>query len=75
MSLLCFHPKRPKIYKRRNAVIMTSNCKFMSVFELSGSNCVFIPNFSLISLEMADFSLFGTFCNFVAMVIAQNVTN
>ena len=39
-------------------VIMTSNCKFMLVFELSGPNLVSIPNFSVISLQMADFSLF-----------------
>ena len=39
-------------------------------------------NFSSISLQMADFSLFfwsqilrGTFCNFVAMATAQNLTN
>ena len=38
-------------------VIMTSNCKFMLVFELSGPNLVSIPNFSSISLQMADFSL------------------
>ena len=36
---------------------MTSNCTFMLVFELSGPNLVSIPNFSSISLQMADFSL------------------
>ena len=30
----------------------------MIVFELSGPKLVPIPNFSLISLQMADFSLF-----------------
>ena len=45
-------------------VIMTSNCKFMLVFELSGPNLVSIPNFSSISLQIADFSLFlgAKFC-------------
>ena len=60
---------------------MTSDCKFMLVFELSGPDLVSIPNFSSISLQMADFSLFfgaklcGTFCNFVDMATVQNVTN
>ena len=30
----------------------------MFVFELSGPKLVFIPNFSSISLQMADFALF-----------------
>ena len=61
---------------------MTSECKFMSVFELSGPVLVSIPIFSSISLQMADFSLFfgAKSCElpyviFVAMVTAQNVTN
>ena len=60
---------------------MTSNCEFMIVFELSGRNLVSIPNFSSISLQMADFHFSlvpnprGTFCNFVAMTTAQNLTN
>ena len=37
---------------------MTSDWKFMFVFELSGSKLVSIPNFSSISLQMADVSLF-----------------
>ena len=48
---------KQKGLKAKN-VIMTSNCKFMLVFELSGPNVVSIPNFSPISLQMADFSLF-----------------
>ena len=55
-SFLCFHQR--KGLKAKN-VIMTSNCKFMLVFELGGPNLVSIPNFSSISkLQMADFSLF-----------------
>ena len=76
-SFLCFHQR--KGLKAKN-VIITSNCKFMLVSELSGPNLVSIPNFSSISLQMANFSLFfgalrGTFYNFVAMAIAQNLTN
>ena len=78
-SFLCFYQR--KGLKAEN-VIMTANCKFMLVFELGGPNSVSIPNFSSISLQMADFSLsFGTklcestFCNFVAMATDQNVTN
>ena len=54
----------------------------MFVFELSGPKLVSIPNFSSISLQMADFShsfsaksYRGTFFNFVAMATAQNSTN
>ena len=54
-SFLRFHQR--KGLKAKN-VTMTSNCKFMLVFELSGPNLVSIPNFSSISLQMADFSLF-----------------
>ena len=42
----------------QNDIIMTSNCKFMLVFDLGGSNLVSIPNFSSIFLQMADYSLF-----------------
>ena len=49
---LCVFNKQ-KGQKAKN-VIMTSNCKFMLVFELSGP----IPNFISISLQMADFSHF-----------------
>ena len=60
-SFLSFHQQ--KGLKTRN-VIMTSNCKFMLVFELSDPNLVSIPNFSSIPLQMADFSLFfgAKFC-------------
>ena len=60
-SFSCFHQR--KGLKARN-VIMTSNCKFMLVFELRGPNLVSIPNFSSISLQMADFPLFfgAKFC-------------
>ena len=60
-SFLCFH--QTKGLKAEN-VIMTSNCKFMSRFELSGPNLASIPNFSSISLQMTDFSLFfgAKFC-------------
>ena len=51
-SFLCFHQQ--KGLKAKN-VIMTSNCKFMLVFEFNGPNLVSIPNFSLISLQMTDF--------------------
>ena len=54
-SFLCFHQR--KGLKAKN-VIMTSNCKFMLVLELSGSNVVSVPNFSSISLQTADFLLF-----------------
>ena len=37
---------------------MTSDWNLMIVFELSGPKLVPIPNFSSISLQMADFSLF-----------------
>ena len=53
----------------------------MLVFELSGPNLVSIPNFSSISSQMADLSLFGAklyevpFVIFFAMATAQNVTN
>ena len=52
MSFLCFHQRKGL---RAKNVIMVSNCKFMLVFELSGPNLVSIPNFSSISLQMADF--------------------
>ena len=54
-SFLCFHER--KGLKAKN-VMMTSNCEFMFVFELSGPNLVSIANFSSISLQLADFSLF-----------------
>ena len=59
---------------------MTSNCKLMLVFELSGPNLVSIPNFSsiykwLIFTFLWSQILLGTFFNFVAMVTAENVTN
>ena len=50
--------KRPKSYKRHNDVKWTSDWNFMIVFELYGPKLVPIPNFSSISLQMADFSLF-----------------
>ena len=61
MSFLCFHQQ--KGLKATN-VIMTSNGKFMLLFELSDPNLVSIPNFSSISLQTADFSLFfgAKFC-------------
>ena len=61
MSFLCFHQR--KGLKAKN-FMMTSNRKFMLVFELSGPNLVSIPNFSSISLQVADFSLFfgAKFC-------------
>ena len=55
-SFLCFH--RRKVLKAKNVindVKLTSDCKFMFVVELSGPNLVSIPNFSSISLQMADF--------------------
>ena len=54
-SSLCFHLR--KGLKAEN-VIMTSDCKCMFVFDLSGPKLVSIPNFSSISLQMADFSFF-----------------
>ena len=61
---------------------MTSNCKFMLVFELSGPNLISIPNFSLISLQMADFSLFlgAKSCEVPAVILLpwqqlKNLTN
>ena len=56
-SFLCFHQRKClKAIKRHNDVIMMLNCKFMLVFELSGPNIVVsTPNFSSISLQMADF--------------------
>ena len=48
---------KQKGLKAKN-VIMTSNCKFMLGFELSGPNVVSMPNFSSIYLQVADFSLF-----------------
>ena len=57
----------------------------MLLFEFSGPKLVSIPYFSPISLKMTelfkDFTflitqiLQGTFCNFVAMVTPDNVTN
>ena len=54
----------------------------MLVIELSDPNLVSIPNFSSVSLQVADFSLFfgAKFCevlfvNFVAMATDENVTN
>ena len=74
-SFLCFHQRTG--LKTKN-VIMTSNCKFMLVFELSGPNLVSIPNFISTSLQMADFSLFfrAKFCEIhFVMATAQNVMN
>ena len=51
-SFLCFHQWKGLKAKRHNDVLMTSNCKFML---LLGPNIVSIPNFSSISLQMADF--------------------
>ena len=50
--------KRPESLKRHNDDKLTSDWNFMIVFELSGPKLVPIPNFSSISLQMADFSLF-----------------
>ena len=64
-SFLCFHKRKGlKAKRRHNDFLMTSNCKFMLRFELSGPNLVSMPNFSSISLQMADFSLFfgAKFC-------------
>ena len=59
--IFVFHQR--KGLKAKN-VIMTLNCKFMLHFKLSGPNLVSIRNFSLISLQIADFSLFlgAKFC-------------
>ena len=67
-SFLCFHQR--KGLKAKN-VIMTSNCKFMLVFELSGPDLVTIPNFCSISSEMADFSLFfgDKFCELPFVIL------
>ena len=64
---------------------MTSNSNLMLFYEFSGPKLVSIPNFSSISLKMTELFknftfllsqiLQGTFCNFVAMVTPQNVTN
>ena len=54
-SILCFCQRNG--LKAKN-VIMTSNWNFMVVFELSAPKLVPIPNFSSISLQMADFPLF-----------------
>ena len=64
---------------------MTSNSNLVLLFEFSGKTFVSIPNFSSISLKMTEiYKIFtflssqilrGTFCNFVAMVTPQNVTN
>ena len=43
---------------KANNVIMTSNYKFTLVFQLSGPGLVSIPNFSSISLQITDFSLY-----------------
>ena len=56
MSFLRFCQR--KDLKAKN-VVMTTNCKFMLVFELSGPNLVSIPNFSSMSLQMTDFSVFS----------------
>ena len=62
--------KGPKSLKRHNDVLMTLNCKFMLLFELSGPKLVSIPNFSSIPLQMADFSLFfGAKISYVPFVI------
>ena len=50
--------KQPKSYKRQSDVKLTSDWNFMIVFELRGPKLVPITNFSSISLQMADFSLF-----------------
>ena len=50
--------KQPESLKRHNDVKLMSDWNFMVVFELSGPKLVPIPNFSSISLQMADFSLF-----------------
>ena len=52
---LCF--RRRNGLKAKNVKI-TSDWKFMIVFELSGPKLVPVPNFSSISLQTADFSLF-----------------
>ena len=72
-SFLCFHQRKGL---RTKNVIMKSNCKFMLVFELSGPNLVSIPNFSSISLQMADFSLFfgAKFCEVPFVILLQNVS-
>ena len=54
-SFLCFHQRNG--LKAEN-VIMTSNCKFMLLFELSGPNLASASNFSSISLQVTDFLLF-----------------
>ena len=54
-SFLCIHQQKGL---KAEKVIMTSNCKCMLMFELSGPNFVSILNFNSISLQMADFSLF-----------------
>ena len=58
-SFLCF--RRRNGLKAKN-VIMTSNWRQTGIlwlfFQLSGPKLVPIPNFSSISLQMADFSLF-----------------
>ena len=66
--MLCFRHR--KGLKAKN-VIMTSNCKFMLLFEPSGPNLVSVPNFSSISLQMADFSLFfgAKFCEVLFVIL------
>ena len=67
---LCFHER--KGLKAKN-VIMTSNCEFMFAFELSGPNLVSVPNFSSISLQMTDFSLFfgAESCEVLFVILLQ----
>ena len=85
LSLVFSTGKRLKDRKRYYHVIMTSNSNLLLLYEFSGPKLVSIPNFSSISLKMAELFinfifllskiLRGTFCNFVAMVTPQNVTN
>ena len=85
-SYWCFHERKGlKGRKRHYDVIMTSNSNLVLLFEFSGSKLVSAQHFSSISLKMTELLksftfllsqiLQGTFCNFVAMVTPQNVTN
>ena len=85
-SYQCFHQQKGlKGRKRHYDGIMTSNSDLVLLFEFSGPKLVFITNFSSISLKMTELFknftfllsqiLNGTFCNFIAMVTPQNVTN
>ena len=62
-SFLSFHRQKGLkaknvIMTRHNDVKLMSDCKFMFVYELSDPKLVFTSNFSSISLQMVDFSLF-----------------